>query len=255
MTGLPAAFLDTPIAHRGLHDRAAGRIENSRAAFAAAIGHGFGIELDVQMSRDGVPMVFHDATLDRLTAISGPVRERPSDALRNIPLTGGDDTIERLDTILEFIADRAPVLVEIKDQGGIEGADVTALDQATGRVVQNAVAAHGCRVAVMSFNPAYITALSWLDPAIPRGLTGMVFDEPGLTEAENAALSDYAAFESAGARFISHDRNALDAPAVARLKARGVPVLTWTVRSAAEEAEARRIADNVTFEGYDPRAA
>jgi len=255
MTGLPADFLDAPIAHRGLHDRAAGRIENSRAAFAAAIEHGFGIELDVQMSRDGVPMVFHDATLDRLTATSGPVRERSSDELRGIPLTGGDDTIERLDTIFEFIGDRAPVLVEIKDQGGHAGANVAALEQVTGQVVRNSVAAHGCRVAVMSFNPAYITGLSWLDPAIPRGLTGMVFDDPGLGEAENAALSDYAAFESAGARFISHDRNSLDAPAVARLKARGVPVLAWTIRSAAEETAARRIADNVTFEGYDPRAA
>lgn len=252
MTALPAAFLDRPIAHRGLHDRARGRVENSRAAFEAAIAGGYGIELDVQMSRDGVAMVFHDDTLDRLTAASGPVRERSSAELCAIRLAGASDTIERLDTVLAFVGDRAPVLVEIKDQTGLPGADIAALDQVTGRVVQTAVREQGCVVAVMSFNPAYITALSWLDRTIPRGLTGMAFDEPGLGAEANAALTDYAAFDPSGSSFVSHDRTTLDSPAVARLKARGVPILTWTIRSHAEEVAARRIADNITFEGYLP---
>ena len=254
MTALPRAFLDTPIAHRGFHDRSAGRVENSRSAFEAAIEAGFGIELDVQMSRDGKPVVFHDATLDRLTAFSGPVRERSAQELSGIPLTGGEDTIERLDVVLERIGDRAPVLIEIKDQTGLPGTDIAALDQVTGWVVRNAVEAHGSRAALMSFNPSYISALSWLGPEIPRGLIGMEFDEPHLSDQENAALTDYAEFESSGSSFISHDRKSLDAPAVARLKAKGVPVLTWTIRSPAEEAAARRIADNITFEGYTPGA-
>ena len=62
-----------PIAHRGLHARDAGRIENSPAAARAAIEHGFAIECDVQLSADGEAMVFHDFRLDRLTAESGPV--------------------------------------------------------------------------------------------------------------------------------------------------------------------------------------
>ena len=99
MTALPPAFLDTPFAHRGFHDRSAGRVENSRSAFEAAIEAGFGIELDVQLSRDGVPVVFHDLTLDRLTAFSGPVRERSAQELSGIPLAGGEDTIERLDVV------------------------------------------------------------------------------------------------------------------------------------------------------------
>lgn len=254
MTALPPAFLDTPIAHRGFHDRTAGRVENSRSAFEAAIEAGFGIELDVQMSRDGVPVVFHDPTLDRLTAFSGPVRERSAQELSGMPLAGGKDTIEPLDVVLEAIGDRAPVLIEIKDQTGLPGTDVAALDQATGRVVSDAVKAHGCRTAIMSFNPSYIAALSWLGPEIPRGLIGMAFNEPHLSAEENAALADYEEFESSGSSFISHDRKSLDAPAVARLKAKGVPVLTWTVRSPAEEAAARRIADNITFEGYTPGA-
>ena len=73
MPALPPSFLARPIAHRGLHDRAVGVIENSPAAFAAAIAAGYGIELDLQLSRDGVAMVFHDDSLDRLTGETGPV--------------------------------------------------------------------------------------------------------------------------------------------------------------------------------------
>ncbi|WP_269843278.1 glycerophosphodiester phosphodiesterase family protein, partial [Brevirhabdus pacifica] len=94
-TGTPAPrlardFLRLPLAHRGLHDRAQGRPENSLAAFRAAIEAGFGIELDVQPSADGRAMVFHDETLDRLTARKGPVAALPAEELGRIPLSGGE---------------------------------------------------------------------------------------------------------------------------------------------------------------------
>ncbi len=246
------SFFEKPIAHRGFHDVTEGRVENSRAAFEAALEMGFGIELDVQMSRDGVPVVFHDDTLDRLTPLSGPVRDKTVEELAGIPLSGGPDTIETLKDILELIGEKAPVLVEIKDQGARAGHDSASLDQVAGWVVKTAVASHNVTAAIMSFNPAYMAALSWLEPSIPRGLVGMVFDEPNLSPEVNAALTDYAAFETSGCAFVSHDRNSLETPAVARLKSKGVPIFTWTVRSPDEESEARKVADNITFESYVP---
>ena len=71
MAGLPAAFLERPIAHRALHDLAAGRPENSRAAISAAVAAGYGVEIDLQLSSDGVAMVFHDERLERLTGARG----------------------------------------------------------------------------------------------------------------------------------------------------------------------------------------
>jgi len=62
-----------PIAHRGLHDRRKGRIENSAPAFLAAITKGYGIECDLQAAKDGVPMVFHDERLDRLVLARGRI--------------------------------------------------------------------------------------------------------------------------------------------------------------------------------------
>ena len=72
---LPSVFLSHPIAHRALHNRHGGRPENSRAAVHAAVERGYGIEIDLQLSADGVPMVFHDADLSRLTGAEGYVRD------------------------------------------------------------------------------------------------------------------------------------------------------------------------------------
>lgn len=249
---LPDTFLARPMAHRGLHDLAQGRAENSRAGFEAAIAAGYGIELDVQISRDGVPVVFHDYDLDRLTAQTGLVRDLTVAELAKIPLTGSTDTIEPLHAVLERIGDRTPVLVEIKDQTIYPGGDAVALDQIVGRVVKQAVESHGLQAAIMSFKPDYTAALSWLGDTIPRGLVGKVFDDPKRTQDQNAALTDYAMFDASGACFISHSQASLASAPVARLKAQGVPVFTWTIRSAEEERAARDIADNITFEGYLP---
>ena len=108
--------------------------------------------------------------------------------------------------------------------------------------------------ALMSFNPHSVAAVAEAAPERPRGLTTCAFDSadwslPDYRRAELAALADA---ERTGAAFVSHDHNDLDNPALARLKREGLPVLTWTIRSPAEEAAARRIADNITFEGYRP---
>ena len=106
----------------------------------------------------------------------------------------------------------------------------------------------------MSFNPISVAALAEAAPDRPRGLTTCAFDGadwslPDYRRAELAALTDA---ERTGAAFVSHDHRDLANPAVARLKAEGLPILTWTIRSPAEEAAARAVADNVTFEGYRP---
>jgi glycerophosphoryl diester phosphodiesterase len=107
-----AALVATPFAHRGLHG---GDIpENSRAAFAAAIDEGHGIELDVVASRDGEAIVFHDYELDRLADQTGPVAERSAAELRQIRLAGGDETIPTLADALQLIAGRGPLLIEVK---------------------------------------------------------------------------------------------------------------------------------------------
>ncbi|MEO1680826.1 MAG: glycerophosphodiester phosphodiesterase family protein [Pseudomonadota bacterium] len=246
---LPRAFLDRPIAHRALHGP--GAPENSRAAIRAALGGGWGIEIDLQLSSDSVPMVFHDGGLARLTSETGPVRERTADALSAIKLTGGNEGIPTFAEILRLVAGRVPLLVELKDQTESFGPGDTALAQAA----VAAAAGYGGPLAFMSFNPHAVAAVAKADPGVPRGLTTEAFAKahwPGLDAtqlAELAAMSDLA---RVGAAFISHDANDLNSAHVASARAQGLAILCWTIRSPEAEAEARRIADNVTFEGYTP---
>lgn len=250
---LPASFLTHPIAHRALHGE--GVPENSLAAVRAAVAAGYGIEIDVQPSADGVAMVFHDYVLDRLTGESGPVSARSAAELGAIRLTGGAEGIPTLAEVLEAVAGQVPLLIEIKDQDGAMGPDIGGL----GRAVADALAGYAGPVAVMSFNPHAVAEMAELAPEIPRGLTTYGFDDADarrLPEPQRAQLAGIADFNRVGASFISHDRRDLAAPRVAALKAAGVPVLCWTVRSEREESQARQIADNITFEGYPaPRPA
>jgi glycerophosphoryl diester phosphodiesterase len=255
---LPAGFFARPVAHRGLHDRAAGRIENTLSAIRAAAEAGWAIEIDVQLSADGEAVVFHDDALDRLTADRGPVRARSAADLARIHVTGGGgDAIPTLRETLSEIAGRVPLVIEIKDQGGrlsVEG--VGPLEAA----VVRALAAYRGPVAVMSFNPASMAEAARLAPALPRGLVACSADawdaESGgdLPPAHLAALARLEAFEAVGAAFASYRWRDLPTPETVRLRAAGVPVISWTLRSAADAELALRHCNAVTFEGYDPGA-
>lgn len=247
MTPLPAAFLGAPIAHRGLHGP--GRPENSIEAFEAAAAAGYGIELDVQLTADAEALVFHDATLDRMTGEAGRVRDRRLAALAAIPLRGSG-TMAGLAKVVARVAGRVPVLVEIKDQSGVLGPTDGRLEAA----VANAVTGAAGPVAVMSFNPASVLRMKDLAPDVPRGLTTENFaagDWPGVPAATLRHLAAIPDFDACGACFVSHNRRHLAAPRIAELRAAGAAILCWTVRSPSEEAEARRIAHNITFEGYE----
>lgn len=246
---LPAAFRTIPIAHRAYHDRAARRPENSPAAMRAAIAAGYGIELDVQLSSDGQPMVFHDYDLARLTHSTGPLASRSAGELASILLKDSDETIPTLSSALALIAGRTPLLIEIKDQDGNLGPAVGALEAAT----VTALAGYQGPLALMSFNPHSVAALARLAPQVPRGLITSAYDPADwapLPPRICDALREIPDYARSAASFISHEWTDLARPRVAALKAAGAAVLCWTITSPAEEARARRIADNITFERY-----
>ena len=246
---LPEAFLRLPVAHRALHDRAARGVENAPAAIRAAVEAGYAIEIDLQLSADGVPMVFHDEKLDRLTGETGPLNARTAAELGRIPLTGSTDTIPTLAEVLALIAGRVPLLIEIKDQTLVMGPTDGRLEAATAAALKD----YGGDVALMSFNPHAIARMAQLAPDLPRGLTTSAYDTEDwapLSPATCARLRDIPDYDATGSSFISHEARDLARPRVAELKAKGARVLCWTIRSAADEALARRVADNVTFEGY-----
>lgn len=245
---LDTSFLGAPLAHRALHDVTDGRPENSRAAIRAAIAGGYGIEIDVQLSADNMAMVFHDYVLDRLAEGAGTVRTASAADLSQTPLLGGDEGIPDLPEILELVAGQVPLLIEIKDQDGAMGADVGPLEIATAKALEG----YAGPVAVMSFNPHAVARMAKLCPVIPRGLVTSSYDPDvwPLSKETCNHLRGIPDFNGVGASFISHQAADLSRPRVAELKAAGANILCWTIKSPEAEAEARKVADNVTFEGY-----
>jgi len=223
-----------PFAHRGLHG---GTVpENSRAAFAAAIAAGHGIECDVQTSRDGEAFVFHDAELDRLTLERGPITERPAAALARIKLACGTEMLPRLSEMLGLVGGKAPILIELKAPDH----RVIAICLA----VRRALEGYRGPAAVMSFNP---DVGRWFGQHAPRIVRGLVVTEEGRRGLRKRAARHLALWR-ARPDFLAYDVRDLPSPFAAAARARGLPVLTWTVRNAADERNATAHADQIIYE-------
>lgn len=229
------AFLyERPFAHRGLHG--AGIAENSLSAFDAAIRAGHGMECDVQASLDGIPFVFHDGTLDRLTGERGPVAARPAAQLERIALSGTGECIPRLTALLELVAGRAPLLIEIKSPG----THIGPLCYAVRRTLEG----YRGKAAIMSFNPLIP---GWFAREAPHVVRGLVVSEEGKKGLRGVAERRGALWK-AKAEFLAYDIRDLPSSFAAAARARGLPVLTWTVRDAEQEAVAMREADQIIYE-------
>ena len=194
-------------------------------------------------------MVFHDYDLGRLTNETGPIAMRNAAELGEIALTGGGGRIPTLTQVLKAVSGRVPLLIEIKDQDGALGPNVGEIEKAVCEDLEGYVG----DVVLMSFNPHSVAACQVFAPQLPRGITTSQYlaeNWSTVPETVRASLREIPDFERVGACFISHKQEDLASPRVAALKARGVPIFCWTIRSAETEARARKVADNITFEGY-----
>ncbi|MEM7545815.1 MAG: glycerophosphodiester phosphodiesterase family protein [Pseudomonadota bacterium] len=249
MPSLPPAFTTVPLAHRGLHDRSRGVVENSHSAIDAAVAAGYGIELDLQLSADGEAMVFHDDELMRLTGEPGPVRDRTARALGQTRLLDSDETIPTLADILAMVAGRVPLLIEIKDQSLTMGPVDGRLERRACRLL----AAYPGAAALMSFNPHSVAICRDTAPDIARGRVTCAFTGDYWAHLDMARRRELAVIDdldALGCSFISHQHSDLQSAEVSHVSDEGKPILCWTVRSAGAERAAREIAANVTFEGY-----
>jgi glycerophosphoryl diester phosphodiesterase len=236
------AFLAAqPYAHRGLHG--SNIPENSRAAFSAAIAVGHGIELDVQAARDGEAFVFHDAELDRLTHQTGAFASLPAAVLEKVGLRNSDETIPRLPDILNHVASRVPILIEVKTVGDKVG--VLCLS------VRRALEGYQGDIAVMSFNPA---VGRWFREHAPRFTRGLVVSESGPAGLV-ASLTRWAqrriGMWRAQPDFLAYDVRDFPSRFATRQRKRGLIVLTWTVRTASDERSAFANADEIIYEKPD----
>lgn len=226
-----------PIAHRGLHDMNRQRWENTLSAFAAAVERGYAIECDVHRAADGVPVVFHDEELKRLTGREGRVWQHTAAELTGLSVGGTGDHIPSLSEVLALVDGRVPVIVELK---GVAGHD-----QGLAERVLDCLADYPGETALMSFDHWILRDLGRLGGNLPIGLT-----------AHGRSMADMEAHFSMlahGISFASYCVDDLPNPFVSFLRERlSMPVITWTVRNEAGVERTFRYADQMTFEGFSP---
>jgi glycerophosphoryl diester phosphodiesterase len=230
---------ERPIAHRGYHDLNRKIWENTLSAFARAADAGFAIECDLQYAADAIPVVFHDDDLKRLCGIEGDVRQRTAAELGLLKVGGTEDGVPTLRQLLDLVKGRVPLVLELKGrQGDDDGFALAVLDT---------IEDYDGPIALMSFDQWLLKDLKEIGTSRPVGLT-----------AEGARPENFAVHEEAmqlGLDFVSYHYGHLPNAFISRQRDLGRPIITWTVR----DDEARTItalnADQMTFEGFDPREA
>ena len=244
-----------PLAHRGLHDEAHGVIENSRSAFEAAIVNGYAIECDLQLSSDGVPVVFHDDDFDRLTNATGRSDTLPIADVQRLVLRGSAAG-EVPQTFVEFLAQvagRAQLQIELKPQPTKEATRKLAT------AVVNAVRGYRGAYVLQSFDPHLLIALREAGATVPLGIITYSYDVPewdtALSGWQRFVLKHLLHWPLSRFDYISCRDVSLDIPAVRLCRALGMTVTSWTINSPEAAAKALRHADQIVFEGFRPASA
>jgi glycerophosphoryl diester phosphodiesterase len=238
-----------PVAHRGLHDRARGIIENMPAAAEAAIAGNFGIECDIQLAADGEAMVHHDDALGRLTEGSGALLGMTSAELKAVRFKDTAERMMSLGDLCALVQGRVPLVIEVKSH--FDG------DRKLVARMVEVLRAYRGPAAGMSFDPDHVLAMRDMMPELPRGIVAeRSYDEadwPEATAAQRKGMLHLRHAFRTRPHFVAYWVNEL--PSAAPWLARnifGLPLLTWTVRTPEQRDRAARYADQMIFEGFVP---
>jgi glycerophosphoryl diester phosphodiesterase len=231
-----AALIRQPVAHRGRHDGNQAVWENTVSAFEAAIAQGFAIECDLQYAADAVPVVFHDDDMERLCNSKVDVRTKTSGELGLMSIGGTADKVPSLRKLLSLVRGRVPIVLELKGREGDDEGFVSS--------VLEVIEGYDGPLALMSFDHWLLRDIKEIGTDRPVGLT-----------AEGVKPQDFALHEQAmslGLDFVSYNIMHLPNDYITSLRDKSITVITWTVRTSAQQAHSDAHADQITFEGFDP---
>ncbi len=238
-----------PVAHRGLHDRISGVVENMPGAVNAAIAGNFSIEVDIQLSADGEAMVHHDDELGRLTDGAGALRSLTSAELKQVAFKDTPERMMTLGDLCDLTAGRVPLVIEVKS--------LFDADRELVKRMADVLAAYRGPAAGMSFDPDQVIALRQLAPQLPRGIVAerhyTAEEWPEASPAQRREMTHLRHFFRTRPDFVSYRIG--DLPALAPWITKhifGLPLLTWTVRTPEQRERTARYADQMTFEGFVP---
>ena len=236
-----APFQNRFVAHRGLHSGDGAVPENSLAAFDAAGARGYGVELDVTLSKDGEVVVFHDDNLKRVCGVDAFIGDLTLEELQSQSLLGSDQTIPLFTEVLDVYAGRGPMIVELKITRGRNDE----LCEKTLAILEE----YQGDYCVESFSPMIVAWFRENAPEIVRGQLACKPKDYGKAVAPWKALALSMCLFNVKSRphFIAYDL--VERPLTVRFaELLGVKKVCWTSRKIEDSVGQ----DTVIFEGYEP---
>ncbi len=226
-----AWLLSTPIAHRGLHNNI-DIPENSMKAFRNAVEHGYGIEFDVYLTLDGKVIIHHDWSLKRTCGITTKAPKINSDRLEDYKLMNTDECIPLLTDMLDMVAGRVPLILEIK---------TTTRVKSTCEAVYNIVKDYKGNICIESFDERIV---KWWHKNHPEFILGQLYS----TNANRWLQKAHKLYKNVD--FLAVSTKYLPEEYFAKIKKENPEklIINWTVRTTEHLANARKYADNVIFE-------
>ena len=239
-----APFEGRAFAHRGLYELDQSVPENSLPAFRRAVEGGCGAELDVQRTKDGQIVVFHDDSLQRACGVDRPIRDFTYAQWQAFPLFGTEERIPLFSDVLRIFDGKEPLIVELK-----YGPDWAILCEATRRMLNE----YGGPACVESFHPSMVRWFKFHDPKRLRGQLSeaVCFSRKHLALPLAFMMSRLLTNFLTRPQFIAY-RVGPKPLSVRIAEAMGAMKVLWTARE--PEEHQRRMAQNdaVIFEGYRP---
>ncbi|MGN1223041.1 MAG: glycerophosphodiester phosphodiesterase family protein [Christensenellales bacterium] len=239
MEGTYNFLIDKYIAHRGFHNEE--NPENTLGAFKRAIDHGYGIELDLQLLKDGTVVVIHDNKLSRLCGVDKYLSNSTYEQIKDLHILNSNYTIPTFQEVLNFVNGQVPLLIEIKNT-----LKVGELESKTYDILKN----YDGDYAIQSFNPYTLEWFKINAPNVLRGQLSSYFKNEKLNFVKKILLKKLKLNKISSPNFISY--HAEDLPNK-YCKKTNLPILAWTIRSQEEYLKIIKYVDNIIFENFEPK--
>lgn len=240
-----SAFYGRLYAHRGLHDNTSDAPENSLAAFGKAVEDGYGIELDIQLTKDGQVVVFHDDTLKRVCGIEGKVCDYTYEQLQEFRLCDSDERIPLFTDVLSLVNGKVPLIVEFKGNS---------TDMSLCPVADAILQDYKGVYCMESFNPLIVAWYRKNRPAVVRGQLSESFFSEGKKTVLNFVLQNLLLNFYAKPDFIAYKWS--DYKTLARRICRkfyGTVAVTWTIQSGEAYEASKEHFDLFIFDSFIPK--
>ena len=239
-------LLNVLYAHRGLFDNKTDAPENSLPAFQKAVEAGYGIELDVQLSKDGIPVVFHDASLKRMCGVEGNVWDYPLSELKQLKLADSNAEVPTLAEVFDVVDGKVPLIIEYK---------LYVPQTKVCRLVNDLLRSYTGAYCIESFHPL---ALLWYRrhrPDVVRGQLCMEFwNEDKYRGNPFFFLLSYLVTNAAARPdFIAYKHSDASNLSFRLTKRMGALSVAWTIKSQTQLEEAKKHFDLFIFDSFIPK--